>query len=63
MRFADLFALEIREPPFNTFDMTITLVTSSLRTHDPLLMWMVERVREAATVDREPPGSLLTNTN
>jgi len=48
MRFADLFALEIRDPPFSDIEMTMTLVTSSLRTHDPLLMWMVDQVRQAA---------------
>lgn len=46
--FADLFALDIRDPPFSDVEMVMTLVTSSLRTHDPLLMWMVDRVREVA---------------
>lgn len=54
-RFADYFTLELRDPPFLQASMTITLVTSSLRARDPLLLWMVDCVREAAAgVFRRP---------
>jgi DNA-binding transcriptional LysR family regulator len=46
--FADRFGLEIRNPPFDDADMTTVLVTSSVRMHDPLLMWAVKHVRTVA---------------
>lgn len=47
LRFADVFGLEIRDPPFEQTNMTIVLVTSAIRAHDPLLLWIVEKTRQA----------------
>jgi hypothetical protein len=47
-RFAEYFALQLRDPPIPNMMMTTTLVTSSIRARDPLLLWMVERVRDVA---------------
>ena len=49
-RFSDLFGLEIRDPPFEQTKMTIVLVTSAVRAHDPLLLWIVEKTRQATEV-------------
>lgn len=47
-RFADQFALQLRDPPFQNMAMTTTLVTSSIRARDPMMMWMVQKVRQAS---------------
>jgi DNA-binding transcriptional LysR family regulator len=48
--FADQFALVLREPPFEHTAMTMVLVTSAVRAHDPLMLWIVEKTRQAAEV-------------
>lgn len=46
--FADRFGLVLRPPPLRDVDLSMVLVTSGLRAHDPLLVWITEQVRIAA---------------
>jgi DNA-binding transcriptional LysR family regulator len=47
-RFADVFELIVRPPPFANTDMTMTLVWSHLRANDPILVWFRRLLRETA---------------
>jgi len=46
--FADRFGLVLRDPPIDDPDMAMVLVTTGLRAHDPLLVWIAEQTRQAA---------------
>jgi len=46
--FADRFGLVLRAPPLRDVDLPMVLVTSGLRAHDPLLVWLAGQVRMAA---------------
>lgn len=46
--FADQFGLVLRDPPLEDLDLPMVLVTSGLRAHDPLLVWIAEQTRLAA---------------
>lgn len=46
--FASQFGLVLRDPPIDDPAMTMVLVTSHLRAHDPLLVWIAEQTRQAA---------------
>ena len=47
-RFAPLFDLIIREPPFAAVDLPMTLVSPQVRSGDPLLQWLRRLIREVA---------------
>jgi len=47
-RFADVFDLGVRRPPFANIDMTMTLIWSHVRANDPILVWFRELLRETA---------------
>lgn len=47
-RFADRFGLALRIPPFDDLDLNMVLVTTGIRVHDPLLLWIADQVRIAA---------------
>ena len=47
--FADHFDLEYRDPPFNDITFEMVLVTSAMRSRDPLLTWLAKKVREVAS--------------
>ncbi len=47
-RFADLFDLIVRPPPFANTDLAMTLVWSHVRANDPILVWFRELLREVA---------------
>ena len=46
--FADHFGLEYRDPPFDDIKLEMVLVTLAIRARDPLLVWLAEKVKEAA---------------
>lgn len=46
--FADRFGLVLRPPPLRDVELPMVLVTSGLRAHDPLLVWLAGQVRMAA---------------
>lgn len=46
--FADQFGLVLRDPPIDDPDLTMVVVTTGLRAHDPLLVWIAEQIRRAA---------------
>ena len=52
--FADRFGLVLRDPPLDDLDLVMVLVTSGLRAHDPLLVWIAEQVRMAAECVFDP---------
>jgi DNA-binding transcriptional LysR family regulator len=47
-RFADVFDLVVRRPPFADTDMTMTLIWSHVRANDPILVWFRQLLRETA---------------
>ena len=48
MKFADCFGLVLRAPPLDNPDLSLVLVTSGLKAHDPLLAWVAKQVQAAA---------------
>jgi DNA-binding transcriptional LysR family regulator len=46
-RFADVFGLDLHEPPLRQKALTLTMVVSATRAGDPGLVWLKERLREA----------------
>ena len=46
--FADRFGLVLRDPPIDDPDLAMVLVTTGVRAHDPLLVWIAEQTRQAA---------------
>ena len=48
-RFADQFDLISHRPPFESRSLGIVLVMSHMRAHDPLMAWVAEQVKRAAT--------------
>jgi DNA-binding transcriptional LysR family regulator len=53
-RFAETFGLVLAEPPLVDPSLTLTLVGSALRGHDPALGWLRAHIREAAREAYEP---------
>lgn len=49
-RFADQFDLILRRPPLDSAALGIVLVMSQTRGHDPLMAWVADQVKRAATV-------------
>jgi DNA-binding transcriptional LysR family regulator len=47
-RFAEVFDLSVRRPPFTNTDMTMTLIWSHVRANDPILIWFRQLLRETA---------------
>lgn len=46
--FAERFGLVLRDPPIDDPSLTMVLVTSHIKGHDPLLVWIAEQTRQAA---------------
>ena len=47
-RFAEVFDLNVRPPPFANADLMMTLVWSHVRANDPILVWFGQILRETA---------------
>jgi DNA-binding transcriptional LysR family regulator len=47
-RFAEVFDLSVRPPPFANADLTMTLIWLHVRASDPTLVWFRELLRETA---------------
>jgi len=47
-RFAEVFDLSVRPPPFANTDLMMTLIWSHVRASDPTLVWFRELLRETA---------------
>ena len=45
-RFAEVFDLSVRPPPFANTELAMTLVWSHVRATDPILIWFRELLRE-----------------
>lgn len=54
LRYADVFGLELRPPPFGRMAYDMTLVWTAVRAADPLLGWFRGVVRDAARAALEP---------
>jgi len=48
LRFAETFDLVLKDPPFATIDLPMTLVWSQIRANDPVLTWFRALVRDVA---------------
>ncbi|OYU78496.1 MAG: LysR family transcriptional regulator, partial [Alphaproteobacteria bacterium PA3] len=48
-RFADQFDLVLRRPPIDNPSLGIVLVMAQARGHDPLMAWVADQVKLAAT--------------
>lgn len=48
LRFAKAFGLVVRTPPFANTELQMTLVWSHVRSHDPMLVWFRQFIRETA---------------
>ncbi len=46
--FADQFGLVLRDPPIDDPTLTMVLVTSHIKAHDPLLVWIADQIHQAA---------------